>query len=151
MKTLTILTPAAFALTAAILAPTAYASLDSDSATVNMSVAVFAALTGLDNFTLSTTDVDGAAGSVYSGSDSFALESNAQVRVSLTGGDLSNGSGDAVSTAYNLDANGIIMETTANSVHNNSHTVSAAATLGAISAQKAGAYSSEITLTVSAL
>lgn len=151
MKTLTTLTPAAFALTAAILAPTAHASLDSDSATVDMSVAVFAALTGLDNFTLTTTDVDGAAGSVYSGSDNFALESNAQVRVSLSGGDLSNGGGDSVSTSYNLDDNGIIMETAANSVHNNSHSVSAAATLGAISAQKAGAYSSEITLTVSAL
>lgn len=128
----------------------AQADLDSDSATVNMNVAQFAALTGLDDFTLTTSQVDGAAGSVYSGSDQFALESNTQVRVSLTGGDLSNGS-DSISTEYDLDGDGMIMETAANSVHNDNHTVSAAATLGNISSQKAGAYSADITLTVSAL
>ncbi|MFL0798600.1 MAG: hypothetical protein K6L73_14055 [Cellvibrionaceae bacterium] len=148
MKNLTKIVPTALA--AVILSNAAYADLDSDSATVSMSVAQFAALTGLDDFVLSTSDVDGSAGAVYSGSDDFALESNTQVRVSLTGGDLSNGS-DSVSTSYDIDGGGLIMETAADSVHNNSHTVSAEATLGAISAQKAGAYSSEITLTVSAL
>ncbi|MFL0811336.1 MAG: hypothetical protein K6L76_13035 [Agarilytica sp.] len=133
-----------------VLANGAYAQLDSDSATVNMNVAQFAALTGLDDFTLTTSDTDGSSGAVYSGSDDFSLESNTQVRVSLSGGDLSNGS-DSVSTSYALDGSGIIMETAADSVHNASHSVSASATLGAISAQKAGAYSSEITLTVSAL
>ena len=125
-------------------------NLDSDSATVSMSVAQYAALTGLDDFVLSTTDTDGAAGSVYSGSDSFNLESNAQVRVSLSGGDLSNGT-DSVSTSYSLDGSGTTFDTTADSVHNASHSVAASATLGAISAQKAGSYSAVITLTVAAL
>lgn len=128
----------------------AMADLDSDSATVSMSVAQYAALTGLDDFVLSTTDTDGASGSVYSGSDSFNLESNAQVRVSLSGGDLSNGT-DSVSTSYSLDDGGTTFDTTADSVHNASHSVAASATLGAISAQKAGSYSAVITLTVAAL
>ncbi len=148
MKTSLKLIPAIIAATA--ISQSALASLDSDSATVNMNVAQFAALTGLDDFTLTTSDTDGAAGAVYSGSDDFALESNTQVRVSLSGGDLSNGS-DTVSTDYDIDGVGLTMDTTADSVHNDSHTVSADATLGAISAQKAGAYSSVITLTVSAL
>lgn len=148
MKKLAKVLPATLA--AVVLSQVAYADLDSDSATVSMNVAQFAALTNLDDFVLSTSDVDGSAGAVYSGSDEFSLESNTQVRVSLTGGDLSNGA-DTVSTGYDIDGAGLIMETAANSVHNNTHTVSAEATLGAISAQKAGAYSSEITLTVSAL
>jgi len=125
-------------------------NLDSDSATVSMSVAQYAALTGLDDFSLTTSDTDGAAGSVYSGSDAFNLESNAQVRVSLSGGDLTSGS-DSVSTSYSLDDGGTTFDTTADSVHSAAHTVSASATLGAISAQKAGAYSTVITLTVAAL
>ena len=55
--------------------------LDSDSATVSMSVGQFASITGLDDFVLSAVSTDGAAGSVYSGSDAYNLESNAQVRV----------------------------------------------------------------------
>jgi hypothetical protein len=148
MKLYTKLSTIVFAST--LISLPAFAQLDEDSATVSMSVAEFASLTGLDDFTLTTTDTDGAAGAVYSGSDDFNLESNTQVRVSLTGGDLSNGS-DTVSTSYNLDGSGVIMETAADSVHNASHSVGASATLGDISSQRAGAYSSEITLTVSAL
>ena len=124
--------------------------LDSESATVSMNVGLYASLTGLDDFSLSTSDADGSAGAVYSGSDSFNLESNGQVRVSMSGGDLSNGS-DSVSTAYNLDSDGMTFDTTADAVHNASHSVSAAATLGNISSQKAGAYSGSITITVSAI
>ena len=52
------------------------ADLDSDSATVSLNVGQYASLTGLDNFSLTTTDPAGSANAVYSGSDSFALESN---------------------------------------------------------------------------
>ena len=129
----------------------AYASdLDSDSATVRMNISQFAALTDLDDFVLTTTDTDGAANAVYSGEDSYHLESNSQVRVSLSGGDLSNGS-DTVSTTYALDNDGLIMDTTVDVVHDGDHSVSAEATLGDISSQKAGAYSADITLTVSTL
>ncbi len=125
-------------------------SLDSDSATVSMNVGLFAALTGLDDFSLSTSDADGSAGAVYSGSDSFNLESNGQVRVTLAGNDLSNGA-DSVSTSYSLDSAGLTFDTAADSVHNASHSVAASATLGNISGQKAGAYSAQITITVSAI
>ena len=134
----------------AAAASPAFADLDSDSATVSMDVSLFAAVTGLDDFVLSTTDTSGAASAVYTGSDSYQLESNGQVRVSLSGDDLSNGS-DSVSTTYALDGSGTSYDTTADAVHNAAHSVSATATLGNISSQKAGAYSTEITLTVSAL
>jgi len=138
------------ALVAAIGQASAAPALDQDSATVYMDIGRYASLTGLDDFRLTTSDPDGSAGAVYSGSDEFHLESNAQVRVSLEGGDLSNGK-DSVSTAYDMDGSGIVFDTAADAVHDGKHTVSASAKLGAISAQKAGAYSSKITLTVSAL
>jgi len=140
----------AIALASSIVAAPAFAQLDQDTATVSMNVGLFAALTGLDNFTLTTTDPDGSAGAVYNGNDSFNLESNGQVRVSLAGGNLTAGE-DSVATEYQLDSGATTFDTASNSVHNAEHTVSAAATLGAISAQQAGAYSSVITLTVSAL
>jgi len=126
------------------------AELDSDSATVSMNVGLYASLTGLDDFSLTTSDADGSAGAVYSGSDSFNLESNGQVHVSMTGGDLSNGA-DSVSTTYSLDSGAMEFDTAADSVHNSAHTVAAAATLGNISSQKAGAYSGNITITVSSI
>ncbi len=137
-------------LTGTVIALPALATLDEDSATVSMDVDLYAAVTGLDNFVLSTTSASGQAGSVYNGSDTYRLESNGQVRVSLSGGDLSNGA-DSVSTIYALDSAGTSFDTTVGSVHNADHTVSAEATLGDISSQQAGGYSAVITLTVAAL
>ncbi len=139
-----------FVLTGAVMALPAYASLDEDSATVSMDVDLYAAVTGLDDFVLSTTSVSGEAGAVYNGSDTYRLESNGQVRISLSGDDLSNGQ-NSVSTTYALDSAGTSFDTTVDSVHNADHTVSAEATLGAISSQQAGGYSAVITLTVAAL
>lgn len=124
--------------------------LDSDSATVSMNVGLYASLTGLDDFSLSTLNVDGSAGAVYSGSDDFNLESNGQVHVSMIGTSLSNGS-DNLATAYGLDNSIGEFDTSADAVHNATHSVSASAMLGDISAQKAGAYSSAITITVSSI
>lgn len=124
--------------------------LDSDSATVTMNVGLYASLTGLDDFALSTTDADGSAGAVYKGSDDFNLESNGQVHVSMTGGALSNGS-DSLATMYGLDDANTEFDTASDAVHNETHRVSASAELGQISAQKAGAYSSAITITVSSI
>lgn len=138
-------------LAALVLAANASAStLDTDSATVSMSIGLYASITGLDDFALSPDGADGAASATYSGDDSFNLESNGQVRVTLSGADLSNGS-DSVSTAYSLDSAGTTFDTTSDAVHNQAHSVAAIATLGDISSQKAGAYSAEITLTVSAI
>ena len=140
----------AIALAGSVVAAPAFANLDSDTATVSMTIGLYASLTGLDDFTLSTSGTDGAASAVYTGSDSFNLESNGQVRVAVSGSDLSNGS-DTVSTVFALDSSGTTFDTTADSVHNSAHSIAATATLGAISAQQAGAYSSTITLTVSAI
>ncbi len=149
MKTINKLLIAA-TLGTAFVGQTYAAELDSKNATVSMSVGQFASITGLDDFVLSTLGSDGAAGAIYSGSDAYNLESNAQVRVSLSGGNLTNGS-DSVSTSYSLDGGGLTFDTTSDSVHNGSHTIAASATLGDISAQKAGAYSTVITLTVASL
>jgi len=141
---------AAALFTGAFMTAPAFAALDSDSAKINMKVGLYAALTGLDDFTLSTTDADGSAGAVYSGTDEFNLESNGQVRVNVEGRNLANGK-DSVETAFDLDGIGETMDTASASVHNATHKVSAQAKLGEISAQQAGAYSSTITLTVSAI
>ena len=138
------------AVAGAMIASPVFASLDEDSATVSMNVALYATITGLDDFVLSTTAISGGAVAVYSGSDTYSLESNGQVRVSLSGVDLSNGR-DSVPTSYALDGAGTSYDTTLDVVHNAAHTVSAEAILGDISAQKAGAYSAVITLTVAAL
>ncbi len=124
--------------------------LDADSATVSMSVGLYASLTGLDDFSLITLDADGEAGATYNGSDDFNLESNGQVHVSMTGGDLSNGA-ETVATSYSLDSASTAFDTSSGAVHNASHNVSAQAILGAISAQKAGSYSGSITITVSSI
>lgn len=140
------------AISAALLTPLpAFAnSLDSDSADVTMTVGLFASITGLDDFVLSPAGEDGAANAIYSGSDEYNLESNGQVRVTLSGSDMSNGT-DTIPTSYDLDGNGIQYDTASGVTHNAAHTVSATATLGDISDQVAGNYSSTITLTVSAL
>ena len=145
------LTKLALAAAISTLAFTAQAvELDSDSATVSMNVGLYASLTGLDDFSLTTADADGSAGATYSGNDDFNLESNGQVHVSMSGGNLSNGT-DSVSTSYGLDNAATEFDTAADAVHNSSHNVSASAVLGAISAQKAGSYSGAITITVSSI
>ncbi len=121
----------------------------SDSATVSMNIGLFAAIVGLDNFSLSTTDADGSENAVYSGSDAFQVKSNGSIRVTLTGADLVNGA-NVITPSYAMDSAGLTFDTGVG-VHNSSHTVSASATLGDVSDQEAGAYSGEITITVSAL
>ncbi|WP_330925076.1 hypothetical protein [Candidatus Sororendozoicomonas aggregata] len=138
----------AFALTAS--SNTFASGLDNASANVSMNVALYASITGLDDFALSTSGTDGSADAVYSGSDTYNLESNGQVRVTLSGGDLTNGT-DSVATSYSLDGSAMTFDTVADSTHNQAHTVAASAQLGAISDQKAGAYAGAITLTVSGI
>ena len=121
----------------------------SDSAIVSMVVGKFAAISQLDDFSLSTNDADGSEDAVYSGSDTFRLKSNSAVHVIVEGSDLINGT-NSVPTTYALDGAGGAFNTAAG-VHNTEHTVSAEAVLGDISAQEAGSYSAEITITISAL
>ena len=124
--------------------------LDEKSATVRMNVAKFASITGLDDFVLLPTNVDGAAGEIYRGSDTFNIESNQGVRVILEGDPLSNGN-DILNTQYDLNGDGMQFDTEADRVHNQQHTVNAQAELGDISSQLAGDYEAEIKITVSPL
>lgn len=140
---------ALLALMIALIPGQSQAQLDSDSAVVRMSVAKFAQITGLDDFFLNPVSSDGDSSSIYSGSDSFNLESNCAVLVNMTGEQLNNGS-DYLETVYALDDGGQSFET-APGIHNQSHSISAQATLGEISSQKAGDYAANIEITVSAL
>ncbi|MCF6777478.1 hypothetical protein L3V83_12985 [Thiotrichales bacterium 19X7-9] len=141
-------------------------SLDSDSATVTLNIGKFAQVTNLDDFSLNLEEgmVDGQANSFYSGTDTYNLESNTGVTVQLSSFDnLSNGT-DEVNTNYDIDIGGngaesaseigrnmVNFNTQADSVHNQRHIIGARAQLGEISNQKAGSYSADITMTVSAL
>ena len=46
-------------------------TVDTETANVTMTVGLYASITGLDDFALTTTDIDGSAGAVYNGADSF--------------------------------------------------------------------------------
>jgi len=122
-------------------------ALDSKSANVSLKVGKFAEISLLNDFTLSPTGKDGDAKSVYQGSDEFRVKSNCPVNVTVTGSDLSNGS-YKITTSYKLDGSDSFMT---KGPHNEAHKVSAEATLGDISEQEAGSYSSQITITVSAI
>ncbi len=127
------------------------ADIGSSSANVSMDVALYASITGLDVMELSTSDAGGSQGAVYSASDSFNLESNGQVRVVLSGSDLKIDEDHSVPTTFSLDGGGSTFDTASDAVHNQTHSVSASATLGSISDQLAGNYQIGISLTVTAL
>lgn len=129
-------------------------SLFEQSATVSLNVELYATISGLEDFVLTTTSSPGEAGAVYSGTGTYHLESNGQIQVSLDGDNLSNGV-DSIPTTYALDSSYDLGSdgsgvTSIDEAHNAEHFVSVEATLGDISAQKAGTYSSVITLTVTA-
>jgi len=125
------------------------APLDSKSANVSMQVGKFARISGLNDFVLTPVTTDGDAFSIYSGADAFNLEANCPVIMVLSGGNLSNGRQE-LQTTYKLD-NGTMNVTSSDPIHNKQHEVSASAKLGNISAQEAGAYAAQISITVSAL
>ncbi len=117
------------------------------SATICMAVGARAALTGFDNFRLEPVNTDGPAGSLYAGSDSFELDSNAPVRVIIEGEYLNNGEHE-IDSWFSIDGNRNHFDTSSEGAHKGVHTFSARAQLGRISEQAAGDYSSVVTLTV---
>lgn len=128
----------------------AYAGdLDSKSAEVTMSVAKYAKISELNNFVLLPVSEDGAAEAIYSGSDTFRLEANCPVTMSVAGGNLSNGRQE-LRTRYQIDQNGSTF-ISSDPMHDRQHSVDATAQLGNISEQEAGGYRANITITVSAL
>lgn len=125
--------------------------IENSSAEISMDVALYASITGLDTLELSTSETGGSEGAVYSASDSFNLESNGQVRLVLAGSDLKIGENHTIPTTFSLNGGGTSLDTATDSVHNQAHTVSASATLGAISDQLSGDYEIGISLTVTAM
>lgn len=122
-------------------------TLDSKSAKVSLEVGKFAEISLLNDFSLSPLGQDGAAKAMYEGADEFRVKSNCPVNVSVSGVDLSNGT-YKIQTTYKLDGADDFMT---KGPHNEMHKISAQATLGDISEQEAGGYSSQITITVSAI
>lgn len=143
-------TVAAGALASMIAVP-AFAELDSGASQASMTVPIFAAITQLDNFVLTNNrGVDGAANAGYGGTETFHLESNAQVRLTLASEDLTNGE-DTISSQYVFGNGQATLDTQADSVHNDIVVLQATGELGEISDQKAGDYAANLVITVSAL
>lgn len=121
--------------------------LSSISAMVIMHVDLYASISGLGSFQLSSSDIGGSANALYTAAESFTLETNGEVSVQVTGTNLENPTGQ-ISTTYILDDNGPSFNTQPDSVHLQQHTLGIEAQLGNISDQRAGTYNSSITLTV---
>lgn len=118
-----------------------------DSATICLAVGLQASLTNLEDFSLETQNISGSAGALYTGQESFNLQSNGGVRVTIEADDLTNGT-SKLTPSYLFDGLGEILTTNQNEPHHQEHLLLAEARLGMISDQLAGAYSGEVTLTV---
>lgn len=137
----------------------AWAELASDSATLSLTIAPFAKVSGLENFSLSYDETkpdgdsgDGDALANYVGSDSFSVESNTPVSITVSVDPFVH-SVDSLSTVTNVEAmiDGLpSLSTTPGSTHDGTHAVSVRAKLGVkASSQKSGSYTSTVTITVS--
>ncbi len=118
-----------------------------DDAIVCMNIGISAELTGLDNIQLTTSDVNGSAGALFTGSDEFNLLSNAAVSVLVSGNALSNGP-HQILTDFSIDGSLFQIDTPVGLTHDQSHQLEIKAVLGNISSQLAGHYQTEVTLTV---
>lgn len=118
-----------------------------DSATVCLSVGMQASLTGLDDLVLSSAGVSGAPGTIYEGENLFSLESNGPVSVLVSSAGLSDGI-DVIRPVYRLDGGEGRMDTAAEGAHNGEHRLTARYRIAQISAQRAGEYAGQVTLTV---
>jgi hypothetical protein len=138
-------------LTGALLLPqSTHASLALETANVTMNVALFSAITNLNDIILAASGTDGAQGTTYTGVATFDVESNGQVTIAIAGSDMVLGV-DTLTTLYDLDATaGISVDTAAGVAHYAQHSVEISADLGLISAQAAGEYAGSFSVTISA-
>lgn len=121
--------------------------LDMASREVCLDIGIRAQITGLDDITLTTTQGDGESGAIYSGTDTFFLESNAPVRLLISAAPINNGL-NTLPTEYFIDGVANLLETAAAGPHAGSHSINIEAQLGSISDQLAGNYSSTLVITV---
>jgi hypothetical protein len=148
-------------LTGALVLPqSTHASLTTGKAEVTMNLPLFAKVTGLDDFALTlSSGRDGDVDAVYNGSDSFNVESNGQISITVNQADLAlDGSNrrvnqadlNSIAAVYDIDGIGASITTTADEVHNADHVVNASVKLTSIDGQKAGDYVASFTITISA-
>lgn len=119
--------------------------LTTDAAVMSMSIPLYASISKLDDFSLTSTDSVN-----YSGSDNYSLLINGQVRVTATYTNLVNGS-TSVTPTVSLDGGGTTFDTAVDSSHNNAlHVLSASAVIRDPTTA-GGNYVGTITLTVSSI
>ncbi len=123
------------------------AVLDTASREVCLDIGIRAQITGLDDITLTTAQGDGEQGAIYTGSDTFFLESNAPVRLYISAGPINNGL-STLPTEYVIDGSSEVLETAGAGSHSGNHSIRVEAQLGSISDQLAGDYSSTLLVTV---
>ena len=119
-------------------------NLDVETSTANLTIGLYATLTGLDNFQM--TKVNGSP--TYTGGDLFSLVTNGAVRVTATTVALS---GTTVVPSLTIDSSTNIVDTASNVVTSSNYQLDATANLSGVNELAAGNYSSLITLTVSAI
>ena len=125
--------------------------LASQTITGSLDVEKYAEINGLADISLSKDDPSATLNAVWSGGDEFELRANCPVLVSVSGGDMTHGDGiTSIPSNYYLD--GVVDSSFETSdVHSGNHNLNAKATVADLAAQKSGAYSASITLTVSPL
>ena len=107
-----------------------------------------AVITGLDDFKMLPLGTDGAASTLYRGSDQFLLETNIPVQIQLTSTHVENGS-YLLDTGYTIDGAATDVLTWSNLDEPSSlHSISAHAVLGQVADQLAGTYSARLVMTV---
>jgi hypothetical protein len=139
-------------LTGALVLPqSTHASLTTGGAEVTMNIPLFAKVTGVDDFALNlSSGTAGDVGAVYNGSDSFNVESNGQISITVDQVALTLAGSNSLAAVYDIDGIGASITTTADEVHNAAHVVNASVTLPSIDGQEAGDYAASFTITIAA-
>lgn len=133
------------------LIPYSFAEIASVTASTSMIVEKYAAISGLDDITLTTSSIGNSSSTLFVGSSSFHLETNCMVHVSVAGSYLKTMLGRTAPTTYSLNGTSSAFNTSVNSTHSSSHSVEIKSLINSIWQQRAGDYSSNLTITVSIL
>ena len=119
--------------------------LGTDSAVMTMILPLYASLSNLDDFYLTSTDAVN-----YSGSDEYTLVSNGQIRVTATTTNLVSGT-STITPIISLDGSGTTFDTTAGVSHDVANHVLKADAVITDPTTAGGTYTGTVTLTVSSI
>ena len=119
--------------------------LGTDSAVMTMVLPLYASLSKLDDFVLTSTDAVN-----YSGSDEYSLVSNGQIRVTASTTNLVSGT-NTITPVISLDGSGTTFDTAEGVAHNvANHELKADAVI-TDPTTAGGTYTGTVTLTVSTI